>query len=555
MRRRMLCAMLLILFSARVTLAADETDVDDFRLKTEGFPTPITITGDPRLRSITSVELAGSLKSGQGTITLNVGALMFNDFGDAIPASDEVAQPVAVRFERLVPPTQEFGNDQVETRQLYRINFADLAFAEQMSLVISTRTCDPHRLIINAPPTTKRGNQPPLQILDLQGTPQVQTTLPDPGQQRFQWACLIRAGVNDGLHRFEISGKPNGLVHLHLDLNHLGFNPYGDISFSTMMGISSIRSVLARQDIEDPTQAGRVIYHVVTKQNNLPNQYAVVLSPTALGPHRLIVRTKGQIRDVIPLHDPARRRFSRLYLQCAETSPCERAAVDELIRRLGYSFFVTVESNQITNLQINQATNLSDLDAVIPKLPHLKHLITRYATLSPAGLPSLQTLPHLETLKFEYGAISDAGLSSLAPLTNLRTLQFYRCTGLTDASLPSIGQLKNLTTLQLYRDDRPNPDEPATPGITDAGLIHLSGLTHLETLHLYGHSITDTGLAHLTAFENLKYLTLSGDGITDRGLQQLKALKHLQRLSLNAPQVTDEGRKELKAALPKLQDQ
>lgn len=552
MRRRMLCSMLLILFSVCVTAAADETtDVDEFRLKTEGFPIPITIGDDPESRSITSVELAGSLKSGQGTITLNVGKVAFNDFGDAIPQTEEVAKPVAVQFERVILLKQPFGVDFVETRQLYKIKFEESEYYDRMFLVISTRTCDPHRLIINAPEPSKWRQRPPPQIFDLLGTPQVLTTLPDPGQPHFQWACLYRE--DDGFRRFDISGKPNGLAKLNLDPNHLGFTPLGDIAFSTAMGYSSMRSVIARQETKDPTEAGRVIYHIAPKQGNLKKHFALVLAPTADGPHRLIIRSNGQIQQVVPLHDPARRRFSKLYLQCAETSPTERSAIDELIRQIGYSFSAKVESNQITQLRIGSAMDFGDLDTVIARLPNLKELSLDEGTLTASGLPSLQALTQLEVLRFTRVTIVDAGLKTLTPLTSLRSLNFYSCTGLTDAGMPHLGQLKNLKSLQLYRE-RQRQDEPATPSITDAGLIHLTGLTKLQDLEVYGNTLTDTGLEHLKGLTQIRHLSISGDGITNTGLQHLQALKNLTRLNITSPQVTSEGLTELTSALPGLLD-
>jgi len=417
-----------------------------------------------------------------------------------------------------------------------------------MHLVMSTNTSEPQRLLINRP--QEAVNRAPMQVFDLHGTPQVQDTLPEPEQQRIQLVGVTRHYYNDGrLHEVRIRGKFNGRVHLDLDRSLLEFKPFGDVSIDEAAASKSILCLLVRQDTPDPTKAGRVIYHLVTKEPS-PHHYALVLSPTALGPHRLIIRTDGELRDVVALHDPDRQRISRLYLQCAQVSPTERAAVDELIKRIGYSFDATIESKQITQLKINQAIELSDLDAAIAKLPNLRRLDCTGANLGPKGLPSLQTLTHLESLRFGYGVISDTGLQTLTPLANLRSLHFSNCTGITDAGLPPIGNLKNLTTLQFYRDDFPELGEPDVPRITGAGLIHLAGLTKLENLSIRGQTLNDAGLKHLTGLTNIRELKLSGDGITDAGLQHLKPLKKITALDVQSLHITPAGRNDLKAALP-----
>ena len=74
-------------------------------LRTDGFPTPLTISGDPLKREITSIEIKGVLPesgAGKGIIVLDQNQLTFNAFGDATKAKTKLGWEAKTSFEELV---------------------------------------------------------------------------------------------------------------------------------------------------------------------------------------------------------------------------------------------------------------------------------------------------------------------------------------------------------------------------------------------------------------------------------------------------------------------
>jgi hypothetical protein len=354
------------------------------------------------------------------------------------------------------------------------------------------------------------------------------------------------------LQRFVVGGELEKEGRIEFDPNHLGFNAYGEIEFSTLIGHMPTKVTLKPVELTDPSKKQRRIFEA--KSDRLgKSQYFVVLSPTDAGPHKLVIRTGDAIEQVLPLYDPNRRGHQLMQRQLAEASAEERQAIDELHVALGYGFRMKIESAKVVELSVGGKGNVSRFNASFAALKNLRRLELQGFHLDAAGLPGLKNLGKLESISLGYNLqIDDRGLAFFESLTNLKGLHCYCCSGITDRGMEHLANLQSLTYLRLYREDTLLKPDLKVETVTNAGLKHLKNLNKLEYLQIYGQNITDDGLKDLQSLANLKDLGISGKGITDKGLKYLEGFFKLESVDLSHTSVTPAGLAALKAKLPRL---
>jgi hypothetical protein len=110
------------------------------QLRTDGFPVPWVILGDPQKRYVTALEIQGEIpidSDGKGQVTLDESILTFNEFGDAAKPKHKSGEPYQVIF-RLLHSTEKS-----EKRRTYELEFADGLFANRFYLYYRTNATDP----------------------------------------------------------------------------------------------------------------------------------------------------------------------------------------------------------------------------------------------------------------------------------------------------------------------------------------------------------------------------------------------------------------------------
>jgi hypothetical protein len=326
----------------------------------------------------------------------------------------------------------------------------------------------------------------------------------------------------------------------------------GRIQGSTELGWSPIPVQIKSVNVPDPDNKGRKVYEVVPEKGERKRRYLLVLSPTEVGPHHLLIREGDNDLGTYPLVDPGRREHEELGPKLAKASAEEQKAIADLRKLIGYSFRFRLEKdNAVTFLYFPEASDIERFDPALRGLKNLVHLIFQDGRLGRDGLPSISKMSSLKGLDFINSDIDDAGLACVETAPQLASMSFFGSRGLSDAGVAHFQGLKDLKRLDL-RNEQFTATEPKAPRVTDAGLKHLAGLTKIEYLNLQGQHITDEGLKHLRGMTNLESLALSFSGITDQGLKQLEDFQKLRSLHLYGTRVTPQGLAALKAKVPGL---
>ena len=110
---------------------ADEPDGKKrVQLRTEHLPTPLQLAGDKARRSITAIEIRGDLSDqgdGEGTLTLDESALIFNEFGDARVVKAKPGKSTPVTFGRIKAEAKAQLHDRPanDKTRAYDIEFTD----------------------------------------------------------------------------------------------------------------------------------------------------------------------------------------------------------------------------------------------------------------------------------------------------------------------------------------------------------------------------------------------------------------------------------------------
>lgn len=469
--------------------------------------------------------------------------LSFNDYGDATRTGGEPPLELPVSLERewpsnrfaVVPPCR---------------------FDQNLRLVVFPGNPNNFRLIVVS------GNN--LRIIDLR-PPQ---TIPDefgdwPQGDTFKFKSMSYGLERHGYNGLDVDGSlPTG-GRVGYDPNGYMFTPEGDVTGSTLLGWSPTR-VTFRPLGADPAALGRRAFELLPKlrnvddtewprAQNLKDQHILVLGPTELSEHRLVVLNDGRVVQIMRLSNRERDHFrDSLRNRLRDLTDRDRLLFQELGKHR--CFGVCFESGTRDDPKNGHITSLSWLngdlakvDATLAQLPHLVSINFRDATLPPEGMPSLQRLTKLWSVSFIDCTITDETLRSVGQATGLKEVYLSNVKGFGSAGVAHLGALRDLQSLNIYRHE----DVSEAPLIDD-GLKGFVGMKSLTTLILNGQNVSDAGLEHIGKIHSLTRLEVSGASITDAGLKHLEQLPNLPTLHLsNAPGVTPKGWASFHATRPK----
>jgi hypothetical protein len=477
---------------------------------------------------------------GKGRLTIEEDRLTFNDFGDGERTGGKEPMTYAVQLRK---------RDLGVACKLFAVVFADGRLADRLVFGRSPAG-NVHRLLV----MPAQGGRAPERIVEMRGSKIVPDALGDgPQPGRFHFETLVceperRPGPGEPvtrLRRVALYGSLNGTANLDLDPNFLMLSPDGHVQGSTLMGWEPIRLTF-RPLGADPAKKGRRAFELVTPQRK-GRSYVLILSPTELGPHRLLVKEGGQARDLLALHDIERGFHQMIEAQLKQVPAAEREAVGQLRKLCGYRVRLFVAEGHVSSVMLLDG-DLARLDKALEGLPHLKELSFTDAKLPAAGLACLKGMRGLAALSFYNCDVDDDGLASVKGCTTLKHLIFFGSRGPTARGLAHFAALENVELFQMRREDEPK-DLPAL----DDGLKHLTGMKKLKSLNLHGQRVGDAGLAHLGALKGLEELYLSGDHLTAAGLKHLEGLQELRRVWLDHSRIPDEAWRAFTAKLPKLE--
>ncbi len=144
-----------VLWLAKAAAQGDQSNqtqnVHTLKLSSSFFATPISLH-QTRPASITSIKLAATLTSGQGsgTLELNHTALKFDDFGDFEFFGAHKSESISVQFIGVEPTSDKFLGDKAPTddpqRSLFKLILPEGFFS--LSLVVPESALQDCRLIV-----------------------------------------------------------------------------------------------------------------------------------------------------------------------------------------------------------------------------------------------------------------------------------------------------------------------------------------------------------------------------------------------------------------------
>jgi hypothetical protein len=166
-------------------------------------------------------------------------------------------------------------------------------------------------------------------------------------------------------------------------------------------------------------------------------------------------------------------------------------------------------------------------DALLARIPNLKHLYELsldISSITVSGFQSIARMPSLRYLQIGGRNLTEADVDVLAGMTRLERLDICGA-GLTDAGLAKLTQLPNLNSIMLYN----NP-------ITEASLEKLEQLPHLTSLDIRSTQIEEDSISALARFTNLKHLDIDiKNNFSKRSRQQLRAALPACEITLHTP--------------------
>ncbi len=502
------------------------------------FPEPIELTvGGQPVRVSRFV-----LNIDRRTLTLERDELAFNDYGDATRTGGEkpIALPVSMerewifdRFE-IVPPRR---------------------FDQRLRLVAHKGNPNNFRLIIVSGTRLSR-------IIDLRPPEVIPDEFGDwPQADTFQFKSMSYGPQRHDYSGLGVSGSLAKGGQISYDPNYYHFTPEGDVTGSTLLGFESPK-VRFQPLAPDPSGRGRRAFELIVKPPELAGagderapildgQHILVLGPTELSEHRMIVRKEGRPVQIMRLINRERDHFrSSLRSRLNRLPDHDRTMFRELGAHRSFGVYFSADPREDPNGHITAlyglGGDLAKVDAILAQLPHLTELGFRDAKVPASGLASLERLRKLRSVSFQSCSISDEGLRSIGLAFGLKNLSVSESEGFTSAGLGHLGKLEELNGLIIRREGNPKDGPPLAEG-----LKHLVKLKSLSSLNLTGQHVTDEGLASIGKLPALATLELSGALLTDAGLNHLVGMKHLTRLILHGPTgITPKGFAEFRAKMP-----
>lgn len=462
---------------------------------------PIELTDGDATHRVTRVVVDFD----RGTLTLERDDLTFDDYGDATRTGGKDALTVLLKL-------RPDGGTRF-----------DLTTPFRQQLRVVTGDANAPRLVVTA-----AGGRAVERVVELRGPKVVPDVIGDgPPPARFHFGVLARnMGVRGpGLRQIEVTGSLAG-GHLGVDPNDLMIGPGGGVHGGTLLGWYPA-AVTFQELGPDPAKRGRRAFELVPapadpKRNGVfpaGKSFVLVLGPTALSQHLLLVKEGGRVRQTLALRDALRDNHLAMLRQLDAVPAAEREAFRELGRVAGFRPVLSVNAGHIAGLHLVEG-DLAKLDPILARLPHLAEVGFHDATLPPSGLPCLEKMPNLIAVGFTNCEVRDAGFASVGKAKGLKRVILFGTKGPTAAGLAHLAPLTDLEWLELRREDAP-ADAPNL----DDGFKHLTGLSKLSKLNIHGQKITDAGLAHVGKLKALRELYLSGDGLTEVGLRRLAGLR------------------------------
>ncbi len=297
-----------VLWLAKAVAQGDQSkqtqNVHTLKLSSSFFATPISLH-QTRPASITSIKLAATLTSGQGsgTLELNHTALKFDDFGDFEVFGAHKSESIPVQFIGVEPTSDKFLGDKVPAddpqRSLFKLILPEGFFS--LSLVPESALQDCRLIVqrdggvINIIPLGREslavGNPKTIDSKD---------TLPTTDHIDLSSEYLL---TEIGLKDFRIQGTLGSEAKFYLNPNHQGFNMWGEEGMSTLMGWQPRSVDLRLQNTLDPSGKGRKQFELVT---NGPRQtrYFLIVSPSE-SRHRLVIRREETVIHLVPMRATA----------------------------------------------------------------------------------------------------------------------------------------------------------------------------------------------------------------------------------------------------------
>lgn len=497
------------------------------------FPEPIELTISGSTVRVSRFVLNIDRRS----LTLERDELAFNDYGDATRTGGEKPIVLAVSLER------EWIFDRFEIVPPRR-------FDQRLRLAVVKGNPNNFRLIILAGTRLSR-------IIDLRPPEVIPDEFGDwPQADTFHFNSISYGSQRHNYSGLGVSGSLGKGGQVSYDPNSYHFTPEGDVTGSTLLGFESPK-VRFQPLGPDPSGRSRRAFELIVKPPELAGagderapildgQHILVLGPTELSEHRMIVRKEGRPVQIMRLINRERDHFRSIRSRFDRLPDVDREKFFELGTHGSFgAYFSSDPQGNITALY-GVGGDLAKVDGILAQLPHLTELGFRDAKVPASGLASLERLRKLRSVSFQSCSISDEGLRSIGLAFGLKNLSISESEGFTSAGLAHLGELEELNGLIIRREGDPKEGPPLAEG-----LKHLVKLKSLSGLNLTGQHVTDEGLASIGKLPALATLELSGALLTDAGLNHLVGMKHLTRLILHGPTgITPKGFTEFRAKMP-----
>jgi hypothetical protein len=256
------------------------------------FATPISLDGDPQERKITSLTVTANISAtgeGSGTLELNQRKLLFTDFGDAEAVGADQSDRISVHVMR-----KQTDDPKGQNHELYQLALPE-KLACKLYLVLAKSTSDESRLVIANGDEAKNV----ITLLPVSAESRLPVNKLDPPQQIDLTSDVVLTG--NGLRSFRIQGDLGGEGRFYLDPNHHTYSIFGEVAWTTAMGWEPGKVAIKKQEAEDPSGKGRILYEIVTTSPR-QTRYLLVISPSE-NEHRLVVRQGDAILFALPMRN------------------------------------------------------------------------------------------------------------------------------------------------------------------------------------------------------------------------------------------------------------
>ena len=436
-----------------------------------------------------------------GEMTLFSGKPDYNAFGDA-DSEALLARKLRITATREPAPSQSAKMKALD-RSTWTISSGD-ASLPPLRLVLSDTLAASSRLLVQGqdkPSRSVRGESNFKRIIplrserdDAQAAKLPMTSL---GQLSLRTSYFRTAEGRFSYIR--ISGQESNYRFLH-DRNHPGFNHFGDVTFSTLIGFTAPQFELRElSDLKDSAGQQRRIFKCQGQFD--PRELTLVLHPLAGGRHRLLVKEDGQLRRILPMYSTRLRLWLQNHLEIQQASQTEQTVFDAVSREIPFFSGFRMQGNRITAAGLSLDDSNEHVLAHLADLPHLQALELSQCDIKGTHLSKLQTL---RTLHVGHGKVSEETLKHIGHLKGLERLSFYTVP-MNSEWLQHLASLHNLRSFSITNGD---PGE-LMDRVNDEDVKVFSEWPNLEHLQLHGIPLTESSIRHLRVSSNLKRVNVA----------------------------------------------